>query len=62
MSITFLGFFVGDSSASADNCMKIVLALISLQLFALRERPYMSKRSREVAESAVGAILRMGAW
>ena len=41
--------------------MKIVLARIFICTSPLRERPLMSKGSREATESAVGAALRMGA-
>ena len=41
--------------------MKIVLARIFIYTSPLRERPHMSKGSREATESTVGAALRMGA-
>ncbi len=41
--------------------MKIVLARIFIPIPSLRERPIMSKGSREATESTVGATLRMGA-
>ena len=50
-----------NSSAREDTRMKIVLARIFILVSSLRERPIMSKDSREATESAVGAALRMGA-
>ena len=41
--------------------MKIVLARIFIYPSPLRERPHMSKGSREATESTEGAALRMGA-
>ena len=41
--------------------VKIVLARIVTPIPSLRERPVMSKGSREAAESIEGAALRMGA-
>ena len=49
------------SSAREDIRMKIVLARIFIRVSSLRERPNMSKRSREAPESPAGTILRMGA-
>ena len=41
--------------------MKIVLARVFIYVPSLRERPLMSKGSREATESTEGAALRMGA-
>ncbi len=50
-----------NSSAREDIWLKIVLARIYSQTSSLRERPIMSKDSREATESTEGATLRMGA-
>ncbi len=55
------GYNIYNSSARDDTRMKIVLARIFIRVPSLRERPLMSKSSREATKSAKGAILRMGA-
>ena len=50
-----------SSSTGAVKLRQIVLARVWRSFTAPRERPYMSKRSCEAAESTEGAILRMGA-